>query len=78
MPTISIRQYIRAIYQVVGNKRYMHDIEGLFRKIEESIDITASERQALQLLARDLESVRNESDRNSRKARQWQHGNWLP
>ena len=75
MPTISIRQYIRAIYQVVGNKRYMHDIEGLFRKIEESdIEITASERQALQLLARDLESVRNESDRNSRKARQW----WLP
>ena len=71
MPTISIRQYIRAIYQVVGNKRYMHDIEGLFRKIEESdIEITASERQALQLLARDLESVRNESDRNSRKARQ--------
>lgn len=55
---------IRALYQAVGNKRYMHSIDKLLReKLAEQI--APAEREALRYLAMDLRHLKTEADRKN-------------
>lgn len=44
---------IRALYQKVGNKRYMHDLEDLLKRLE---PLSAFENETLWYLIRDLKN----------------------
>lgn len=52
--------------QLVGNKRYFTSIDRLFTKME-SLELTADEKQALNLLRADLQSFKNQKEREARK-----------
>jgi hypothetical protein len=59
-----LRNLITALARSVGNKVYLRDLESLFAKIEK---LEPEEIQALRYLARDLEQLKLDSDRNSAK-----------
>ena len=59
-----IQNLIRALYETVGNKRYMHSIEEMLKKLP--ADLTPPEREAIRSLASDLRQVKIASDRKSR------------
>lgn len=60
---LDIQNLIRALYETVGNKRYMHSIEEMLKKLP---DLTPAEREAIRYLASDLRQVKIASDRKSR------------
>lgn len=51
-----LRLLIRALYQKLGNKRYLHDLENLFT--EKLTNLTGGEKQTIMYLVRDLNSMR--------------------
>ena len=57
-----IQNLIKSVYQAVGNKVYMRDVEKILQKLE-ALELTAQEEQALEYLARDLVRVKSERNR---------------
>lgn len=51
------RIFIRALYQLVGNKRYLNDLENLLTRLG---DLSPEEDETLLMLARDLKRVDNQ------------------
>ena len=51
---------IKTLYQVVGNKRYMHDIEKYLKRIE----ITPKEKHTLRYLIADLKELKQKAEHN--------------
>jgi hypothetical protein len=52
-----VRNFMQALYQTVGNKRYLTLIEKLIERAE----ITPDEKQALRFLAQDIRSLASPS-----------------
>jgi hypothetical protein len=48
-----VRNFMQALYQTLGNKRYLTSIEKLIERAE----ITPEEKQALRFLAQDIRSL---------------------
>ena len=59
----NVQNLIRALYETVGNKRYMHDIEELLKKLPE---LTPNEQAAIRFLASDLRQLKISADRKNR------------
>jgi hypothetical protein len=57
-----VENLIRALYQTVGNKRYMYSIEKLLRE-NLAEQLTPPEREALRYLSQDLKNVKMDADR---------------
>jgi hypothetical protein len=53
---MEIKFLIQAFYQLLGNKRYIHDLEILLN--EKLTDLTPHEQQTLMYLFHDLKSIR--------------------
>lgn len=64
----SLTILIRKLFALVGNKRYLNDIENLLGRID---NLTPEEDEALLLLARDLRDLKELADRKV-------HNNFLP
>lgn len=60
-----IKNLIDALYQSVGNKRYMQSIETLL--LEKGKDLSPEQKQAIRYLASDLRQLRQNADNKSRK-----------
>jgi hypothetical protein len=46
-----VQHLMQVLYRTVGNKRYLHDLEVLLKKLE----LTGHDEQTLHFLARDLD-----------------------
>ena len=60
--TSDAKEFISALYQTIGPKRYLHDLESVFDRVE----FTATEKQALRYLINDLRHLKSTSDQNHR------------
>jgi len=58
----AVRALMSSLYQAVGNKRYLHDLEQFLNGLE----ITPEVKQTLMYLSHDLNDLKHTSDRNSR------------
>jgi len=64
----SVRNFIRAVAQTVGNKRYLRDLE----KLLERVDMEPDEARALDYLANDVRQLQTEYQRRKREPwRMW-------
>jgi hypothetical protein len=63
-----VRYLMQSLYQMLGNKRYLHDLEKLFQ--DKLADITPQENETLMFLMRDLKDQHGTSQRNRRES-QW-------
>ena len=61
-----MNELMRALYQLLGNKRYLNDLE----KILERLELTPHERGTMQYLQNDLKQLENENSQLKRKANQ--------
>lgn len=58
---MDITEFIRGLFQVVGNKRYMSDIEQLFKtKLSE---ISPKDKQSLRYLIQDLKRLQADANK---------------
>jgi len=57
------RRLMDSLYQALGNKRYLHDVEMILAKME----LTADEERTLLLLANDIANLKNEASNNKNK-----------
>lgn len=57
------KNLIQALYQLIGNKVYLKNIEDLL----ETIELTPSEKQSFRYLAQDLRSIYHQENSNKRK-----------
>lgn len=53
----------------VFNKVYLHNIDSLLKKIEESVELSPKEKEALRYLSQDLNDLNNKSKRNKNYGR---------
>lgn len=58
----AIHQLMRSLYQSIGNKRYLHDLEIFLSKLE----LSPEEAQTLCYLSRDIENLKSDRDRAKR------------
>lgn len=61
-----IRSLNSALIQLLGNKRYMSDIENMLNRLDDNA-ITPSEKQAIRYLIQDLRQAEVEKSRSSRR-----------
>lgn len=55
----TVRNLMQALYQTIGNKRYMLDLEKLF----EGIELTPEQQQALRYLAQDIRRLEDSNQK---------------
>ena len=53
----SVQTLIRSLYSVLGNKRYLHDLEDLLN--EKFAELTSFEDETIMYLARDLKRLKS-------------------
>jgi len=72
--TDGIRYLMQALYQMLGNKRYLHDLETLLK--DKLGDLKPEENETLMFLTRDLKQYTNEQESKLRKAKTHQQWNF--
>ena len=65
MKNQSIKNLIQVLYQTVGIKRYMRDLEKLLD--EKLTDLTPMEKETIMMLSRDLNSNNNRSQNGQKR-----------
>lgn len=60
-------QLMRSLYQALGNKRYLHDVEIILERLE----LTAAEENTLQMLSRDIANLHQEASRKDSHFKKW-------
>lgn len=56
---MDVRNLMQALYQTIGNKRYLLDIEKLF----EGVELTPEQQQALRYLAQDIRRLEDSNQK---------------
>lgn len=61
---LNLKNLYRSLMKMTGNKRYYSDLEKLFNRMSEEMELSAREKQALSYLSQDIQSSQNKSKNN--------------
>jgi len=61
-----MKELMRIFYQLLGNKRYLYDLENILDKL----DLSPKERQTMNFLKNDLQSLQMDVNKLQTKAKQ--------